>query len=110
MSANTPALRPGTQRTGHHDHHLAIHSRESCHSCPHQPASHGGAAQPVRNWLSITPFCDEHKLSEQMWQVHADIEAEVSKLDHALRRTWLWLGGVLLPCAGFLVYVMANIR
>jgi hypothetical protein len=50
-----------------------------------------------------------NKLSQRMRQMHECIEAEVNKLDSALRRTWLWLGGVLLPSAGAIVYTMAHL-
>lgn len=111
MTALTTYDRPGTQRTDHPSHRQTAHSRERCRTCPHHSvrgANPGAPCPPLPDLFSIPPTETPNTLSQQMWQVHADIEAEVSKLDGALRRTWLWLGGVLLPFAGVIVYAMAH--
>lgn len=38
------------------------------------------------------------------------MESEAECLDRALRRTWYLLGGLVLPCAGLIVYSLAWLR
>lgn len=87
---------------------MTAHSLAQCHACPHLSASiHTPDATPKLHWNDDKPT--HSRLSQQMRHMHESIEAEVSKLDRALRRTWLWLGGVLLPSAGAIVYTMAHL-
>lgn len=112
MTAQNQYDRPGTQRTDHLSHQRAAASRSRCSGCPHKTENglpETTKCPPTAIWRE-NEASGQSRLSQQMWQVHADIEAQASNLDSALRRTWLLLGGVLLPFAGIIVYAMAQAR
>lgn len=113
MTAQNHYDRPGTQRTDHLSHQRAAAARSRCSVCPHKTANGLPATakcQPASAWHDAESGGPNNRLSQQMWQVYAEIEAQASNLDSALRRTWLWLGGVLLPFAGIIVYAMSHAR
>jgi hypothetical protein len=113
MTAQNQYDRPGTQRTDHLSQQRAAASRSRCSGCPHKTASGSPEAAkclPAASWQGVESSGQTDRLSQQMWQVYTEIEAQASNLDSALRRTWLWLGGVLLPFAGIIVYAMAHAR
>jgi hypothetical protein len=37
-----------------------------------------------------------------------DLEALQEEIDAALKRTWLMLGGIILPCAALVSFVLLN--
>jgi hypothetical protein len=37
-----------------------------------------------------------------------DLEAIQDEIDAAIKRTWLMLGGIALPCAALVVFVLAS--
>jgi len=48
--------------------------------------------------------------SQDLWQLLEQLEQEAACIDAALRRTWLFLGGCLLPCAGLILYTLGQAR
>lgn len=115
MTSHKQHNRPGTQRTDHSSHNMAIAQRNRHPGSWHEQAGHREANVRYNN-PSLpsdslrTKGENTEKLSWHMWRQHADIEARASSLDAALRHTLLWLGGVLLPVAGVAIYALANIR
>lgn len=76
---------------------MTAHSLARRHGCPHQSAP----SQNLDATFATSP--NLHGLDNK--QMHENID----KIDSALRRIWLWLGGVLLPSAGAIVYTMAHL-
>jgi hypothetical protein len=94
MTAQDHHDRPGTQRTDHLSHQRAQASRSRCLGCPHKPENgvpEASKCPPSTMWHDLAPAGQNNRLSQQMFRVYADIEAEANNLDSALRRTWLWL-------------------
>jgi hypothetical protein len=107
--------RPGTQRTDHSSHDMAIAQRKRHPGSWNEHVGHREANVHYNSASlpsgSLWPYEENtEKLSRYMWRQHAEIEARASSLDAALRHTLLWLGGLLLPVAGVAVYALANIK
>jgi len=89
---------------------MTAHSLARCHGCPHLSAPNQNPDATCSTSPNLQGFEGKPTnkgLNQRMRHMHESIDAELHKLDSALRRTWLWLGGVLLPSAGAIVYTMA---
>lgn len=83
---------------------MSNHTISRCYGCPHSPVPdplHKGACP-----LSASKSDGDNKLSRHTRQIQECIEAQITKLDRALRRTWLLLGGIVLPATGGFIYAL----
>jgi len=101
MTQYLESSRPANLR--HHRDRQALLRRE--HGRVLWPAAaHLAAELPAGGSPAATP------ISSQLWAQLCAIESEAELLDRTLRRTWYLVGGLILPCAGFLVYSLALVR
>lgn len=102
MNSTHSQLRPGNLRH-HHDRQDFPQHRDD-DSPDHLPSSIRLASAAYPEGLENTP------LSSLLWERLCLIEQEAECLDRILRRTWYLVGGLVLPCAGFLVYMLSFSR
>lgn len=102
MTQHLESSRPANLR--HHRDRQALLRREPGRAL-WPAASHLAAEElPAGGDPAATP------ISSQLWAQLCAIESEAELLDRTLRRTWYLVGGLILPCAGFLVYSLALVR
>ncbi|WP_298397579.1 hypothetical protein [uncultured Azonexus sp.] len=87
---------------------MTARSITRCYGCPHQPEP--GQIHATTCPLPLNGHGGNDKLSQQMRQIQDCIEAQVNKIEQALRRTWLLLGGIFLPTAAVVAYAVAFLR
>lgn len=46
----------------------------------------------------------------ETWLALSELEGDCASIDNAIRLAWLWLGGVLLPSAGIVLYAIGHFR
>lgn len=46
----------------------------------------------------------------ETWLALSELEGDSASIDNAIRLAWLWLGGVLLPSAGIVLYAIGHFR
>ncbi|WP_371324506.1 hypothetical protein VX159_02975 [Dechloromonas sp. ZY10] len=98
MTQHLESCRPANHR--HHRDRLAQPRREPGRAA--WPATVPEGKTPALPALgAATP------LSSELWTQLCAIESEAEALDRALRRAWYVVGGLLLPCAGLLLYSLA---